>query len=153
MANSFGSDILIQVPDPHKAADFYVKEHGFEITSESPMIELKGPNINLYIDLGPQLGPILEVFVPSVEAARDRLVLSGCTVLREEPDVPRCYVRDPFGLIYNLTCGSPLRRLRQCGHLDSFRSSRLPNVTCLLQLIPGTLPDVPALSVRAQGRK
>ena len=103
MANSFGRDILIQVPDPHWAADFYVNQLGFEVTSETPMFELKGRNINLYIDQGAALGPVLEVFVPSVEAAKHRLVANGCTVLREEPSVPRCYVRDPFGLIYNLS--------------------------------------------------
>lgn len=66
------------------------------------MLELKGEHINLYIHQGPISGPVLEVFVPSVEEARDRLVAKGCTVVREEPDVPRCYVRDPFGLVYNL---------------------------------------------------
>lgn len=102
MANSFGRDILIQAPDPKKAAEFYVQELGFEVTSESPMIELRGKNINLYIDQGPQLGPVLEVFVASVEASKDRLASIGCTVVREDPVVPRCYIRDPFGLIYNL---------------------------------------------------
>ncbi len=102
MANSFGSDILIQVPDPQGAASFYVKHFGFAVTSETPMIEMKGENLTLYIDQGPSLGPVLEIFVPSVEAAKKQLVADGCTVLREEPAVPRCYVRDPFGLIYNL---------------------------------------------------
>ena len=32
------------------------------------MIELKGQNMNLSIDQGPALGPVLEVFVPSVQA-------------------------------------------------------------------------------------
>jgi hypothetical protein len=41
--------------------------------------------------------------VDSVEAARIRLVKSGCEVIKDEPDFPRCYIRDPYGLIYNLT--------------------------------------------------
>ena len=32
MANHFGADILIQAPDPTKAALFYVNHLGFEIT-------------------------------------------------------------------------------------------------------------------------
>ena len=32
MANTFGADILIQAKNPMKAANFYVKELGFEIT-------------------------------------------------------------------------------------------------------------------------
>jgi predicted enzyme related to lactoylglutathione lyase len=105
MANRFGGDILIQSPDPKKAAAFYVQQLGFEITAEEPMIELKGPKINLYIEKGPALGPILEVFVPDVGEARKKLVASGCVVVKDEPEFPRVYVRDPMGLIYNLNEG------------------------------------------------
>jgi catechol 2,3-dioxygenase-like lactoylglutathione lyase family enzyme len=104
MANSFGSDILIQAPDPKKAAAFYVDQLGFEVTGEDPqMVSLHGRHINLFIERGPALGPVLEVTVDSVEAARLRLVKSGCQVVKDEPDFPRCYIKDPYGLIYNLT--------------------------------------------------
>jgi catechol 2,3-dioxygenase-like lactoylglutathione lyase family enzyme len=102
MANSFGADILIQAPDPQAAAAFYVNQLGFKITATEPMIELKGPEINLYIEKGPLLGPVLEVFTSDVAAARNRLTESGCEVVKDEPAHPRCYVRDPFGLIYNI---------------------------------------------------
>jgi catechol 2,3-dioxygenase-like lactoylglutathione lyase family enzyme len=104
MANTFGTDILIQAPDPKEAALFYVKQLGFEITGETPaLISLKGRNINLFIECGPALGPVLEVTVDDVEEAKRRLVESGCEIVKDEPEFPRCYVRDPFGLIYNLT--------------------------------------------------
>jgi catechol 2,3-dioxygenase-like lactoylglutathione lyase family enzyme len=104
MANSFGTDILIQAPDPEKAAAFYVEHLGFEITGEEPeMISLHGKHINLFIERGPALGPVLEVKVDSVAAARLRLEKNGCEVVKDEPDFPRCYIKDPFGLIYNLT--------------------------------------------------
>jgi catechol 2,3-dioxygenase-like lactoylglutathione lyase family enzyme len=104
MANAFGKDILIQAEDPQKAADFYVKHLGFEITDHNPkMIGLHGKNINLFIEPGPALGPVLEVTVPDVADAKLRLVKNGCTIVKDEPHFPRCYVRDPFGLIYNLT--------------------------------------------------
>ena len=35
MGNSFGTDILIQTPDPIKAAAFYVKALGFEINEDT----------------------------------------------------------------------------------------------------------------------
>ena len=57
----------------------------------------------MFIERGPTLGPVLEVTVPNVEEARIRLVNSGCAIVKDEPDFPRCYVQDPFGLIYNLT--------------------------------------------------
>jgi hypothetical protein len=104
MANSFGTDILIQAPDPKKAALFYVNGLGFKITEEAPdLISLHGPHINLFIERGSALGPVLEVTVDSVEEAKLRLVNSGCEIVKDEPDFPRCYIKDPFGLIYNLT--------------------------------------------------
>jgi predicted enzyme related to lactoylglutathione lyase len=103
MANSFAADILIQAPDPAKAAAFYVQQLGFEITGEEPMISLHGKRINLFIERGPALGPVLEVTVADVAEARARLVAQGCQVVKDEPEFPRCYVLDPYGLIYNLT--------------------------------------------------
>ena len=103
MANSFGTDILIQTEHPAKAAAFYVEQLGFEITGETPMISLHGKHINLFIERGPALGPVLEVTVGSVEEAKARLVENGCQIVKDEPAFPRCYVKDPFGLIYNLT--------------------------------------------------
>ncbi len=104
MANTFGTDILIQAEDPQKAADFYVKELGFEITDKkSNMVSLHGENINLFIERGPVLGPVFEVTVKSVDEAKASLQKKGCQVIKDEPDFPRCYIKDPNGLIYNLT--------------------------------------------------
>jgi len=104
MANQFGTDILIQAPDPTKAASFYVDQLGFAITGETPdMISLHGEHLNLFIERGPALGPVFEVTVASVEEAKARMVKNGCEIVKDEPDFPRCYVKDPFGLIYNLT--------------------------------------------------
>jgi hypothetical protein len=103
MANQFGRDILIQAPDPMQAARFYVDQLGFEITAEIPrMISLEGDRINMYIELGPALGTVLEVTVGDVEEAKKRLAASVCEIIKDEPDFPRCYIKDPFGLIYNL---------------------------------------------------
>jgi len=107
VANTFGADILIQAEDPSKASSFYVEQLGFAITGETPdMISLHGGHINLFIERGPALGPVLEVTVASVDEARRRLIADGCEIVKDEPDFPRCYVKDPFGLIYNLT-GKP----------------------------------------------
>ena len=104
MANTFGTDTLIQAKDPMKAANFYVKQLGFEITDKKPnMISLHGEHINLFIERGPALGPILEVTVKSVQEARASLKKNGCRIVKDEPEFPRCYVKDPYGLIYNLT--------------------------------------------------
>jgi hypothetical protein len=104
MSNTFGTDILIQADDPVKAASFYVEELGFEITDKaSNLVSLHGKNINLFIERGPALGPVLEVTVKSVQSAKENLKKRGCEIIKDEPEFPRCYVKDPNGLIYNLT--------------------------------------------------
>jgi beta-lactam-binding protein with PASTA domain len=67
------------------------------------MVSLCGKHINLFIELGPELGPVLEVTVASVEEAKQRLLKQGCKIVEDEPEFPRCYIKDPYGLIYNLT--------------------------------------------------
>jgi predicted enzyme related to lactoylglutathione lyase len=104
VANTFGTDILLQAGDPKEAASFYVDQLGFTITGEDPqMVSLHGKHINLFIERGPALGPVLEVVVDNVEEAKLRIVRNGGEVIKDEPDHPRCYVKDRFGLIYNLT--------------------------------------------------
>jgi catechol 2,3-dioxygenase-like lactoylglutathione lyase family enzyme len=104
MANSFGTDILIQAEAPKAAASFYVERLGFKIEAETEeLITIRGPHINLYIERGPAVGPVLEVTVQNVEEAKQRLTAAGCVIVKDEPQFPRTYVRDPFGLLYNLT--------------------------------------------------
>lgn len=104
MSNAFGTDVLIQAKDPMKAAKFYVDALGFEITDKNPkMIGLHGKNINLFIEPGPALGPVFEVTVKNVKKAKAALKKKGCRIVKDQPDWPRCYVKDPNGLIYNLT--------------------------------------------------
>jgi len=103
MANTFGTDIIIQTPDPKSAAAFYAEQLGFKVTEETPqMISIHGDHINLFIEKGPAHTGVLEVTVDNVEEAKRRLFRSGCTIVKDEPDFPRCYVRDPYGLMYNL---------------------------------------------------
>jgi catechol 2,3-dioxygenase-like lactoylglutathione lyase family enzyme len=104
MSNAFGRDILLQTEDQIEAARFYVEELGFEITSRtSNIVSFHGTNINLFIERGPALGPVLEVTVESVQKAKENLKNKGCSIIKDEPEFPRCYVKDPNGLIYNPT--------------------------------------------------
>jgi hypothetical protein len=104
MGNTLGTDIIFDTPDPNAAARFYVEQLGFTITGETPgMVSLHGPHINVFIERGNPLGPVFEVTVGNVAEAKERLIRSGCTIVKDEPHFPRCYVRDPYGLMYNLT--------------------------------------------------
>jgi predicted enzyme related to lactoylglutathione lyase len=103
VANSFSTDILIQTPDPEEAAAFYVEQLGFEITGKgTELMSLHGPHINLFIERGPALGPVLEVTVANVYETAKSMLENGCEIVKDEPEFPRIYIKDPYGLIYNL---------------------------------------------------
>jgi hypothetical protein len=40
--------------------------------------------------------------VSDAQAIKSRLLAAGCTIVEENPVVPRCYIRDPFGLVFNI---------------------------------------------------
>ena len=87
MANTFGTDILIQAKNPKRAAKFYVEQLGFSVTGETPqMVSLHGPHINLFIERGPRLGPVLEVTVKDLKEAKRRLVKEGCKIVKTSPN-------------------------------------------------------------------
>lgn len=66
------------------------------------MIGLECDGFRLFLDRREPLGPMLEFFVADVEAAKQAIVAAGGALLEEDPSIPRLYVRDQFGLIYNL---------------------------------------------------
>jgi hypothetical protein len=45
---------------------------------------------------------VLDFLVHDVQATKAALVAAGCTIVEENPSIPRCYLRDPFGLLFNL---------------------------------------------------
>jgi hypothetical protein len=104
VANSFTKGILIQAEDPALAADFYVVCLGYQITKATPdFVSLHGNDINLFIDRGPTLGPVLELKVPDIDEAKSSLLARGAVVIRWDENGPRKYLQDPQGLIYNLS--------------------------------------------------
>jgi predicted enzyme related to lactoylglutathione lyase len=52
---------------------------------------------------------VFEFLVPDVHAAKARLTAAGCTVEEENASVPRCYIRDPYGVVFNITPGGPVK--------------------------------------------
>ena len=96
-------DLLLQIDDLKAATAFYEEVLGLTVFMRSPQITgLEAGAFRLFLEEGAPLGPIPEFLVPDVATLRDRLVAAGCTVVEEDPAIPRCYIRDPFGLVFNL---------------------------------------------------
>src|SRR5262244_3266479 len=96
-------DVIIRTPDWAQATRFYGTVLGLPVTTHSDtLLSVETGSFCLYIEKGQEHGPVFEFLVADVQATRDQLVAAGCTVVEEDASVPRCYLRDPCGLVFNL---------------------------------------------------
>lgn len=95
--------ICLQHPARDKIIDYYRDVLGQNIKFDSDnLAEIDGSPIRMFIDQGEPRELILEFEVEDLEAAREHLVAAGCRVIRWEGKGKPCYIRDPFGTLFNL---------------------------------------------------
>ncbi len=97
-------NVAVRTPNLLKAAEFYTSVLGFKDRSDDPdLADLDASPLNLLIIEDREIrGPVMELFVEDLEAARDELLAHGCRVLRWRGKGQDCYMEDPFGVIFNL---------------------------------------------------
>ena len=96
-------DVLIQTNSMDSAAAFYQNVLGLKMIERSEqLIGFETGSFRLFIDKGTPLGPVFEFYVEDIELAKKRLVENGCRIEVDDPLIPRCYIRDPFGIIFNV---------------------------------------------------
>ena len=104
-------DIIIRTTAWAEATTFYRSVLGLKVTQQSDtLMGFETGAFCLYVEKGADHGPVFEYLVPDVQAAKRQLVAAGCTVVEENPSVPRCYVRDPYGIVFNIgrASGTPV---------------------------------------------
>jgi uncharacterized protein YndB with AHSA1/START domain/predicted enzyme related to lactoylglutathione lyase len=107
MDRSFEStrDVIIRTASLERAIAFYGSVLGLPLVHRGEngnLIGFETGSFRLYIEQGGEHGPVFELRVPDLALARSRLLAAGCSVLEENASVPRCYIRDPFGIVFNL---------------------------------------------------
>ena len=97
-------NVSIRTDQFAEAVRFYNQVIGFEIRSQGDTTaDLDASPLNLFIDDDRELeGPVMELFVDDLEAAREVLVANGCEVLRWKGKGQDCYIQDPFGVRFNI---------------------------------------------------
>ena len=101
-------DIIIQTGNFAAAVQFYRDVLRFNVTYESErLVGFETGSFCLYVEPGPLEGPASEFLAPDLAAAKRELLATGCRVVAEDPGIPRCYLRDPFGLVFNLSENQP----------------------------------------------
>jgi catechol 2,3-dioxygenase-like lactoylglutathione lyase family enzyme len=104
----FSNCVCLSAPQQEKAVAFYRDVIGLEVIArQDNSVEFAAAPYRLFVDQSDAhgllaAGMVLELKVPNLEAAREELVAAGCEILRWEGRGKDCYVRDPFGGVFNL---------------------------------------------------
>ena len=87
-----------------EAVEFYANVLGFPNRSDDPDLGDHDANpLNLYVLADDDVsGLVMELFVEDLESAKEDLVSHGCEVIRWQGKRQDCYIRDPFGVIFNI---------------------------------------------------
>ena len=105
MDNTYRSsrDVILRTSHWNQAREFYESVLGFKVVAETGTIfRVETGAIRLFVEKGEPHGPVFDFLVSDVQAAKNRLLAAGCTLVEENPSIPRCYLRDPYGLVFNL---------------------------------------------------
>lgn len=97
-------DVIFRVPDLRAVKEYYAGRLGLPVVLESDaMVGFDSGDLTLYFERGEPNGPVFEFTVDDVRRAKDELMQDGCELVEENPAVPRVYLRDRFGLVFNIT--------------------------------------------------
>jgi catechol 2,3-dioxygenase-like lactoylglutathione lyase family enzyme len=96
-------DVIIRTHDLEQAQKFYASVLGFSVEHHSDTLKgFETGAFYLYLEQGKDHGPVFDFLVADVQAAKTRLIAAGCVLIEEDASVPRCYVRDPYGIVFNI---------------------------------------------------
>ena len=96
-------DIILRTNRWAEAVEFYETALGFKVIYRTDtIVGFDTGALILYVEKGAEHGPVFDFLTADVQAAKERLVAAGCSIVEESPSVPRCYLKDPFGLVFNL---------------------------------------------------
>ena len=96
-------DIIIRTENWAEALQFYRSVLNLPMMEQGDtIVGFETGSFCLYVEQGKEHGPVFEFLVSDVQAAKRKLVAAGCSVIEEDPGIPRCYIRDPYGMVFNV---------------------------------------------------
>ena len=96
-------EVILRTEEWRQAVEFYANVLRLPVAHADPqLVGLETGAVRLYVEKGRGHPPVFEFLVPDVAAAKAHLLAAGCVVVEEDLALPRCYIRDPYGLIFNL---------------------------------------------------
>ena len=104
MEFNMSPNVAVRTKKFSEAVNFYSSVLGFPNRSSDPALgDHDAKPLNLFVIEDDEVsGLVMELFVEDLELARDELLANGCEVVRWRGKGQDCYIRDPFGVIFNL---------------------------------------------------
>jgi len=97
-------DVIFRTANLDDAKAFYNGVLGFPVVaSPDRVVGFDTGSITMYFESGDDNGAVFEYEVDDINATKTKLLAQGCTLVEENPAIPRCYLRDRFGVIFNLS--------------------------------------------------
>lgn len=105
MRYKVSKNIGFQVRNVEEAQSFYENVLGLSQPEHSDVkeVEFRTDHNNIFLINGEEnLGPVMELIVEDLDQAKKHLIENGFTIVRWEGKGKDCYVKDPYGMIFNV---------------------------------------------------
>jgi catechol 2,3-dioxygenase-like lactoylglutathione lyase family enzyme len=98
------SDVMLRISNLQDAKQYYHGVLGFPIVTDTErVVGFDTGSIILYFERGEANGSVFEFEVDDLDETKRNLLGNGCVLVEENPSLPRCYLQDRFGLLFNIT--------------------------------------------------
>jgi catechol 2,3-dioxygenase-like lactoylglutathione lyase family enzyme len=95
--------VIIRTPNYAAATKFYESVLGLPVVHRGEaLMGFETGSFCLYVEKGEEHGPVFEFLARDIEAQKKELVSAGCAIQEEDASVRRCYMRDPYGVVFNI---------------------------------------------------
>jgi len=103
MKFELSNHVALQHPDWRSSESYYKDVIGLDTKMEENHLHIRSGDLNLYImDNDDLRGTVMEFNVDDLDEAKEYLLANDCTVVKWEGKGKDCYMRDPYGLVFNL---------------------------------------------------
>lgn len=101
-------EVILRTPEWRAALGFYETVLALPVAyRDDSLTGFETGAFRLYVEEGSAHAPVFELLVADVATARAKLLAAGCTLIEDDRVPPRCYLRDPFGFVFNLDQARP----------------------------------------------
>jgi catechol 2,3-dioxygenase-like lactoylglutathione lyase family enzyme len=98
------NEVIFRARDLDAVKQYYSGRLGLPVVLEKEsMVGFNTGALNFYFERGEPNGAVFEYGVDDVLRTKAEMIAAGCDLVEEDPAIPRIYLRDPFGVVFNIT--------------------------------------------------